>query len=356
MKALKIILLLTLGLFEAFAQGGSFESAINKSRQEVKVTMDSFQLPGVAVTVYSAGKIWSEGFGYSDLESQMPVIPAISMFRIGSISKTLTAAALARLYEQDKLDLEADLRFYCPEFPDKGHPIAIKQLAGHLAGIRHYWGNEFLNTTRYQTVQAGLEIFKNDPLLFAPGEQYSYSSYGWNLLSLVIEKISNRSYLEFMQDSIFTFLEMNHSEPDYAEVITPGRVRFYQVANGKLINCPFVDNSYKWAGGGFLSTSEDLLKFARAHLDHRIVKEATFRFFTTSLNTNDGKETGYGLGWRTAIDKQQRRWVGHSGGSVGGTSMLMIYPEQQVIVIVLTNLSQANIGNLTMEIANEFMN
>ncbi|MBK8506557.1 MAG: beta-lactamase family protein [Saprospiraceae bacterium] len=356
MKAVYIIFILTLVFFDSLGQERAFESAISESRREIKLAIDSLQLPGVAVTVYSGGRVWSEGFGYCDLESHAPVIPEISMFRIGSISKTLTAAALARLYEQDLLDLDADLEFYYPEFPDKGYPISIKQLAGHLAGIRHYWGNEFLNTTRYKSVQAGLEIFKHDPLLFSPGERYSYSSYGWNLLSLVIEKISERSYLEFMQDSVFSILEMGHTQPDYAEVITPGRVRFYQIANGELINSPFVDNSYKWAGGGFLSTSTDLLKFARAHLDHTFVKESTLHTFTSSLATNDGQETGYGLGWRTAFDKKGRSWIGHGGGSVGGTSMMMLYPEQQVIVIVLTNLSQANIGNLATEIANVFMN
>ena len=355
MKTWNIALLLLFGIIDSSGQERSFESAIIESRREIKLAIDSFQLPGVAVSVYSQGRIWSEGFGYSDLESLLPVIPEISLFRIGSISKTLTAAGLAHLYEQDFLELDADLQLYCPEFPIKENPITIRQLAGHLAGIRHYLGNEFLNTTRYNSVEAGLVIFKNDPLLFAPGERYSYSSYGWNLLSLAIENISNLSYLEYMQDSVFSVLDMKHTQPDFAERLTPGRVRFYQLSNGELINSPFVDNSYKWAGGGFLSTSEDLLRFAIAHLNHTFVRAETLRTFSTSLKTNDGQETGYGLGWRTAMDKQGRSWIGHSGGSVGGTSMMMLYPEQQVIVIVLTNLSQANIGNLATEIANVFI-
>lgn len=338
-----------------FISGQSFEKAISLSCQSIEATMDSQQLPGVAVAVFAQGKLWSQGFGYSDLENKVPIIPQVSRFRIGSISKSLTAVALARLYDQNKLDPEAELQEYTTKFPDKGHPILIKQLAGHLAGIRHYQGAEFLMNQRFNTVQSALTIFKNDPLLFMPGERYSYSSYGWNLLSLVIEEITRQSYLQYMEDSVFLPLEMYQTVPEYAENIVPGRVRFYQKQFGKIINCPPVDNSYKWAGGGFLSTADDLMKFARAHLDLDFYKESTFEYFTTPLLTNSGESTGYGLGWRKATDEFDRTWVGHSGGSVGGTSIMMIFPSHKVVVILLTNFSQANIGRLSMEIAHAFM-
>jgi serine beta-lactamase-like protein LACTB, mitochondrial len=347
--------LLILILCRWSVQAQTLEDAIIHTSRNIESTMDSQDIPGVAVAVYAHGKLWSEGFGYSDIENKMPVIPAVSRFRIGSISKTLTAAAIARLYEENLLDPEAELSKYTNEFPDKGYPILIRHLAGHLAGIRHYFGLEFLNNQRYHSVREGLSIFKNDTLLFPPGERYSYSSYGWNLLSLVIEEISGQSFLDYMQDAVFQPIEMFHTVPDYHEKIIPGRVRFYQKQNGQIINCPQVDNSYKWAGGGFLSTANDLIRFGRSFLDHSFCRESTFEYFTTSLTTNDGESTGYGLGWRVARDKQGRFWVGHGGGSVGGTSFLMIYPEEKLVVVLLTNVSQANIGNLAQEIANAFM-
>lgn len=348
-----LFLLLVLAQSAVFAQ--VFDEAIDLAKEKIKSVLDSNQIPGLAITVYADGLIWSEGFGYSDLETKSPVIPEISRFRIGSISKTLTSAALAKLYEAGLVDPEADLKRYYNDFPDKGHPLKIKEIAGHLAGIRHYQGDEFLNTKRYKNVIHGLEIFKDSPLLFAPGEKYSYSSYGYNLLSVVVEKVSGKPFLNYMQQEVFSPLEMLHTGPDFPETIISGRVRFYQKSQNHFENCPYVDNSYKWAGGGFLSTSTDLLKFARACMDHVIMSEKTFDLFTTSQKTNGGEETGYGMGWRTAIDKEGRHFVGHSGGSVGGTSMLQIYPDEQVIVIILTNMSQANIGNLTSEIANAFM-
>ncbi|MCB0685140.1 MAG: beta-lactamase family protein [Saprospiraceae bacterium] len=333
----------------------TFEESIALASKKVEMAMDSQLLPGIAVSVYADGKMWSDGFGYSNLESKSPIIPEISRFRIGSISKTLTAAALSRLYEDGAIDLDANVDQYYTGFPDKGNPITIKQLAGHLSGIRHYQGNEFLNSKRYENVQDGLSIFKDSPLLFAPGEKYSYSYYGYNLLSAVIEQVSKMLFLQYMQDQVFSPLEMLHTVPDYPEKIIPGRVEFYERKGDVFLNAPFVDNSYKWAGGGFLSTSTDLMLFARAHLDYTFVSEETFDTFTASQKTNAGEETGYGVGWRTANDRFGRHYVGHSGGSVGGTSMLMIYPAEKVIVILLVNCTQANIGNLASEIANDFI-
>lgn len=350
----RILLSIKLIFLVLICRSQPFDQAVGEARLSIQKALDSLKLPGLAIGVYHQGRTWMQGFGYSNLEQGTPVIAPFSRFRIGSISKTLTAAALARLYETGKLDPDAEIHTYCPDFPDKEFPITIRQIAGHLAGIRHYQGLEFLNTKRYRSVGHGLEIFQESPLLFQPGSRYSYSSYGYNLLAAVIENITQVSYLDYMRDSIFLRLEMSATVPDYHEELIPGRVSFYNRQGDQFINSPFVDNSYKWAGGGFLSTVGDLLKFARAHLENTLVKPATLLYFTKTQQTNDGQETGYGMGWRTAEDKFGRHWLGHSGGSVGGTSLMCIYPDQDLIVILLTNISQANIGNLTAEIANVF--
>src|SRR2546426_9120253 len=145
------------------------------------------QIPGVQVAVAVNGKlVWSEGCGYADAERQQPVTRE-TQFRIGSVSKPLTATAVVLLYERGKLDLDAPVQRYVPSFPDKGYPITTRQLAGHLAGIRHYRGDEFVLNRRFGSVGEGLTIFQDDSLLFPPGTRFSYSSYGWNLISAVIE-------------------------------------------------------------------------------------------------------------------------------------------------------------------------
>jgi len=186
----------------------------------------------------------------------------------------------------------------------------------------------------------GLDIFDDDPLLFEPGTAYSYSTYGWNLISAVIEGATGRSYLELMEKRVFEPLGMRHTEADRNRFIIGDRVRPY-VRNeaGLLENAPYVDNSYKWAGGGFLSTAEDLVRFGMAHLKPGYLQAETLQMLFTSQKTADGKETGYGIGWRVGTDDQGRRVVGHGGGSVGGTTRLSLYPEQGLVIAIITNLS-----------------
>jgi CubicO group peptidase (beta-lactamase class C family) len=317
-----------------------YDEAIRQSRDLITTFCQEQNVPGVSVAVAVEGEIvWSEGFGYADLENRVPVWPS-TKFRIGSISKPLTAAAVAQLYEQGRLDLDAPVQRYVPSYPENGYIITTRQLAGHLAGIRHYRGAEFLSTKHYNSVLEGLTIFQNDSLLFPPGTKYSYSSYGWNLISAVVEGASGQDFLSYMRDNVFQPLGMRNTVADHVDSLIWHRTRFYtHDGNGRILNAPFVDNSYKWAGGGFLSTSEDLVRFGSAHLGGEFLKPETVELLFTSQRTNSGEETGYGIGWQVREDKQGRRFVGHSGGSVGGTSILLLRPDTKIVVAVLANIS-----------------
>src|SRR5213075_3113667 len=144
-------------------------------------------IPGFALAVAVDGRIvWSEAFGYANLATKRPTTPT-TQFRIGSVSKPLTADAVAQLYEAGKLDLDAPVQRYVPTFPDKGAPITTRLLGGHLAGIRHYQGDEFTLNKPFPNVTAGLSIFQNDSLVAPPGTRFSYSTYGFNLVSAVVE-------------------------------------------------------------------------------------------------------------------------------------------------------------------------
>src|SRR5439155_4185937 len=213
------------------------------------------RIPGVQVAVAVNGKlVWSEGFGYADVARKRPVTRE-TQFRIGSVSKPLTATAVALLYEQGKLDLDAPVQRYVPSFPDKGVPITTRQLAGHLAGIRHYRGDEFLLNRRFTSVLEGLTIFQGDSLLFPPGTKFSYSTYGWNLISAVVEAAAGQDFLSYMGRNVFRPLGMTHTAADRVDSLIPNRTRFYErAADGAFVLAPPVDNSYKWAGGGFVST------------------------------------------------------------------------------------------------------
>jgi serine beta-lactamase-like protein LACTB, mitochondrial len=297
-------------------------------------------IPGLSLTVAVDGKIvYSEGFGYADLEERVPVWPT-TKFRIGSISKPLTATALVQLVEAGKLDLDAPAQKYVPSFPDKGAVITTRMLAGHLGGIRHYKGDEFNIQKHYSNVLDGLKIFENDPLVSPPGTKFNYSSYGYNLLSAVAESASGENFLEYMQKHVFDTMGLVHTTPDQNAQIVEQRSRFYEKEkDGTLENAPYVDNSYKWAGGGFLSTSEDLVRFGSMLLQPGFLKADSLKLLFTSQKTKSGEETGYGMGWGIGKSPSGRVVYEHSGGSIGGTSQLMVYPETHVVVALVTNLS-----------------
>ena len=220
-----------------------------------------------------------------------------------------------------------------------GHDPATRRASG---GIRHYQGDENFSAVNYPDVLSGLAIFENDPLINEPGTEYFYSSYAWNLISAVVEGASGESFLDFMQREVFNALEMDHTVADRNRPIVANRTRFYVLDDeGEVVNAPYVDNSYKWAGGGFLSTSEDLLRFANGHMAPGYLQAETLELLFASQTLPDGTETGYGIGWRSFSNDHGERIVSHGGGSVGGRTMLTLNRDNGLIVAVVANLSSA---------------
>ena len=298
--------------------------------------------PGLALAVAVDGKIvYSEGFGFADLEERVPVWPT-TKFRIASISKPVTAVGLMELVEAGKVDLDAPVQNYVPSFPDKGAPITVRMVAGHLAGIRHYKGDEFLIQKHYSSVTEGLKIFQDDPLVSPPGTKFNYSSYGFNLLSAVIESASGENFLAYMQEHVFTPMGLVHTTPDQNTLIVEQRSRFYEKAkDGGPENAPYVDNSYKWAGGGFLSTAEDLVRFGSTLLQSGFLRAESLKTMFTSQKTSAGEETGYGIGWGSGKSPSGKKFYAHSGGAVGGTSQLIVYPDSHIVIALVTNYSDS---------------
>lgn len=333
------------------------EVQVNMLDQIATKTFDQEQYMGLAIAVsYNGNMIYSKGFGYANKEQNVEVDPSSTRFRVGSISKPFTAALLGQLYEEELIDLDVPIQEYVSGFPQKKWPISVRQLAGHLAGIRHYRGTEFMSNTYYKTVTDALSIFQDDELLHQPGTKYQYSSYAWNLISAALEGTTKTDFLTLMSSKIFVPLGMNHTVPDYPQKKDPNRVQFYNKSqHGGHDIAPTVDNSCKWAGGGFLSSAEDVVTFAEAHLNGKILKPGTFKTWTTSQATSEGKPTNYGIGWRLGMDKKNRSWIGHSGGSIGGSSMMLVYPEHEIVVVTLINQSRANASELALKLANQIL-
>ncbi len=301
------------------------------------------RIPGMQVAVALDGRlVWSEAFGYVDVEARTPVTRA-SQFRIGSVSKPLTAAAVALLVEQGTLDLDVPVQRYVPAFPEKPWPITTRELAGHTSGIRHYRGDEFLMNRPFRTVTEGLAVFAGDSLLFEPGTRFSYSSYGWCLISAVVEGASHEDFLTYMSRYVLGPLGLTHTAPDRGDSVVPDRTRFYDrdSAGGGFHRSPPVDNSYKWAGGGFISTAEDLVRFGSALLRPGFVRPETLTLLFTTQQTRDGRPTGYGVGWFLATDSLGHRRAFHGGSSVGGSTAFGLDRDSHVVFAITTNLTDA---------------
>jgi serine beta-lactamase-like protein LACTB len=354
---MKIILTTTL-LFCSFcilAQSGTWKEVIRDKSAKKAIAaaekyIDSLQnsqhIPGISICVGTREKIlWAEGFGYADLENKSPVT-IHSVFRLGSVSKLLTSLAAGRLYQQGKLNLDAPVQQYLPDFPEKKYPITARQLAGHTAGIRHYIKEDQLIAPRYyKNVQDGLTIFKKDTLLFKPGTAYSYSTFGFTLLSAVLEAAAQKDFLSYMRDSIFLPLGMTHTFPDNNDSIIPGRVRFYELnKSGQAQNSNYVDNSYKWAGGGFLSSTIDLVNMVRGLITNKILDPKTVELLFTGQKLENGKNTNVGIAWRINESKSGVKYIHHGGAIDGGRSFVFFYPESGYIFAITANASGAKLN------------
>lgn len=317
----------------------------------IPARMRELGVPGASITVVRDGRVvLSRGFGLADVELNVPAGPA-TRFRVGSIAKPFTAVALALLVDEGRLDLDAEIQVYVPSFPRKLWPVTVRQVAGHLAGIRHYQAGEFENQRPYPTLLDGLRMFQDDSLRFEPGTSYGYSSFGYNLLGAVIEGASGMPYLQFMRERVFLPLGMTATVADFVDSIIPGRASFY-TGGGKtpLQNAPYVDNSYKWPSGGFLSTTDDLARFGQAMLEGKLLSPGMRAMMWTPMTTRDGKETGYALGWGVGTDSDGRRRISHTGGSMGAVSMLALYPDQRLVVAIIDN-SDTGLNALAQRIA-----
>ncbi len=312
--------------------------------------------PGLAVAIASPRTdIWRRGYGFADLENYTPVDPVNHLFRIGSVSKSVTASALGRLVEKRKLDVDLPIGHYFPSLPADKHALTLRQIGGHLGGIRHYKGLEFLSALRYEDVLAPLEVFIHDTLLHAPGTAYHYSTYGWTLISAVMEQAIGKPFTAIIREEVSDPLHLKDLKPDHPDSTQFHRTTFYEFRNDAHVVSPAVDNSNKWAGGGYLCSAADLARYGYAHVKNKYLKQETLAIFMSPQQMTNGEKTTYGIGFSTGTDKKGRTWFGHSGGSVGGTSMLLIYPEYDLVVVTLVNMSGARMNELAWRIADELL-
>ena len=337
--------------------------AVARGRQIARAGLTGQNLPGLSVAVGVDGDIaWAEGFGFADLETHAPVAPPMR-FRIAEVSKPLTSVAVGRLLEQHKLNLDDEIQTYVPAFPKKQWPVTLRQLMGHVGGIRNDAGDEESLEPCERTLDA-LKRFADEPLRFEPGTKSTPSSYGWILVSAAVEAAAGEPFFAYMRTKIFEPLGMEDTRPDSATEDIPDRATFYYPRFGG--DTHYGPESVRegdqtcWAGAGaFLSTPSDLVRFGLAVAGGKLLEAATLETLQTAQRLNSGEDTGYGLGWKLEtlpLAGVPSHMIGHGTKAdfIGGTTYLMTFPERGIVVAVATNISFADTKSIALGIAQAF--
>jgi serine beta-lactamase-like protein LACTB, mitochondrial len=319
-------------------------AAIIHGRNAVKTMLETADIPGMAIAVGIGNTIvWSEGFGYADLAKGTPVTPR-TQFRIASVSKILTAAAIGKMHEQGRIDLDADVRQYVPSWPDKCYNISARQLAGHLGGIREYRMTDFtvknIDSKRYRNAAEALSIFAEDTLVAPPGARHNYTSLGYTLLEAAMEGASKESFIRYMKRNVLDPIGMKSTLPNHPDsLITRLSALYARDSKGGNKVIRNLQPTYKFAGGGYVSTAEDLARFGMAHLRPGFLKDATLKMLFETQYLQTGEATGVGIGWVNGNDPWGRPIVFHNGNQPGARPVLIVYPEHNLVIAITTNVT-----------------
>lgn len=314
--------------------------------------------PGAAVLVERYGRVLlRKGYGLADLEMGVPIAPNM-VFRLGSITKQFTAAAVLLLVEEGKLSLDRTLGEVLPDYEGPAARVTLHQLLAHTAGVPSYTSMEDYSAKMREdvTVEQMIDRFRDEPLEFEPGTDWSYSNSGYFLLGAVIEEASGSSYEDFVETRIFDPLGMHDSRYGRVGEIVPGRVEGYQGTADELENAPYLSMTQPYSAGSLLSTVDDLALWVEALSGERLLPDDLRRLLWSPATLADGRSTGYGYGLGVS-EYQGALVIQHNGGINGFVTSVLWFPEEEIFAAVLSNHmgSHPHPGNLTVQAATEVL-
>lgn len=336
---------------------GVVDPAAATSQRVLDALIATNGVPGMGAAVWQDGEIvWTGCSGLRDVEAALPV-RRDTRFRLASVSKVLTATAVAKLAEDGRLDLDAPVAGMLPWLRNDWAPISVRQLAAHVSGLPHYQdADEDRGRMHYPTARAAVGIFADRKLLAAPGAGYAYSSWGYTLMGAVVEAQSGQHFLQYLTKHITRGLDIAADSDGQGADVS----RLYVIGDGAPRIPPRHDFSYTWPGGGMMGTPEAVARFGGLLLRGEIVSKATWQAMQRPLLLADGSpaaERGstLGLGWRMATDADGARIAHHAGVTAGARSALVLWPDQATSVSVLSNaLWVASIEQTAMVLAAPF--
>ena len=335
----KTFLFITFGLLFnlAFAQQKDDKQLFAEFDKLLSEQYKTNETGATALVARNGQIIYNKAFGMANLEYNIPM-QVDNIFRIGSITKQFTAVAILQLMEQGKLNLQDEITKFIPDYPIHGHKITIEHLLTHTSGIQSYTGmKDFRKKMTLDLKPTELiDYFKNQPMEFAPGTKWNYNNSGYFLLGYIIEKITSKTYPQYVEENFFKPLGMTSSLYGSDSKIIKNRAGAYDKDITGIINAPLMSMTQPYAAGSIQSTVGDLFKWHQAvHAGKLLKKESLDKAFT-NYKLNNGKETGYGYGWILS-NVQERPSIEHGGGINGFLTQSIYLPKDDVFVAVFSN-------------------
>lgn len=294
--------------------------------------------PGGVALVAKAGKpIYRKAFGMANMELNVPMKPE-NIFEIGSITKQFTAVSILLLEEEGKLSIKNPITKWIESYPTHGYTITIHHLLTHISGIKSYtdmekWSKQWREEIKPMEM---IDLFKNEPMDFAPGEKWSYNNSAYFMLGYIIEKASGMPYPDFLDKRIFQPLGLQNTSYGSMSRIIPNRATGYQKSSNAFVNAEYLSLTQPYAAGSIMSTVDDLLTWNNAIHAGKVVKKETLQKAFADTKLNNGKETHYGYGWGLD-DVNGSPTYEHSGGIFGYLTNAIYLPKEDVFVVVFTN-------------------
>jgi D-alanyl-D-alanine carboxypeptidase len=295
-------------------------------------------VPSASVAVVKDGKIvYLNAYGSARLEPKTPATPGMR-YSIGSISKQFTAVAMLLLQEQGKLSLDDKVAKFIPDLT-RANEVTIRQLLSHTSGYQDYWPQDYVMPMMLQPVTAAkiLDMWARKPLDFDPGTKWQYSNTNYVIAGVIIEKVSGKPLLQFLQEKVFAPLGLssvaNIDERKLGDTDPTGYMRY---ALGPLRVAPKEGPGWLFAAGELAMTAEDLAKWNISIMDQKLLRPASYRELEREAQLNNGLGTRYGLGVSLATEAGHRA-VSHGGEVSGFVSESIVFPDERVSVVALTN-------------------
>ncbi len=335
----------------------------------VYTKMEKLKVPGISIAVVHRGNVIHKNcYGLANLEHSIPVTPQ-SPFKIASLTKPITAIAILQLVEKDRISLDQTVGRYLEDLPKEWNSITVRQLLSHTSGLADYfqapdwsWRNSWrldLNKEEF------IKMNEKSPMIFKSGERMQYCNTNYYLLGMLIEKVSGKSYAEYLTKNIFEPLEMSKSRLDNAQAIIPNRVSGYTLEKGELRNAEFTSDTWAYSEGGVITTADDLAKLDSSLYTEKLIKRYSIEqmWAPTKLNNGSdgiigdngaGKPNHYGLGWFISEYKNHKLILG-GGNKPGYTCTFFRFIDDDLTVIILSNLSSSPLYGIAGEIAEMYL-